>query len=303
MRSGMSEVRSLQITEPGGRRLDVELSGSGDRYVLWHTGTPSSGEAFSSVIADGSARGLRHIAYSRPGYGHSDRHAGRTVVDCASDATAILDALGVQRCFAVGWSGGGPHALACAALLPDRIDAVATIASVAPRDAEGLDWLAGMGEENIAEFAAFDAGPQALEDFLSTFADALASATAETIRTEFGGLISDADAAVLSGPLAEYIAHTTRASVTTGIWGWIDDDVACLSGWGFKLDAIGCPTTIWQGREDRFVPPAHGEWLAAHIPGARFEFRPDDGHLSLAVSTYGDVLDGLLRDDHTDSRT
>jgi pimeloyl-ACP methyl ester carboxylesterase len=293
----MIEVRSLQITEPGDRRLDVELSGSGDRYVLMHTGTPSSGEVFSSVIADGSERGLRHIAYSRPGYGQSDRHAGRVVADCVSDVAAILDALGVGRCFTVGWSGGGPHALACAALLPDRIDAVATIASVAPRDAEGLEWLAGMGAENIAEFAALDAGPQALEHFLSAFAEALAGATADTVRTEFGDLISGADASVLSGPFAEYMAQTTRASVATGIWGWFDDDVACLSGWGFELDAIDRPTTIWQGREDRFVPPAHGEWLAAHVPGARFESRPNDGHLSLAVGAYGDVLDALLRDD------
>ena len=127
--------------------------------------------------------------------------------------------------------------------------------------------------------------------------------TGETIRTEYGDLISDADASVLSGPFAEHMAQTTRASVATGIWGWFDDDVACLSGWGFGLDAISRPTTIWQGRDDRFVAPAHGQWLAAHVPGARFESRPEDGHLSLAVGAYGDVLDALLRDDQTHSRT
>ena len=287
----------MQVRAPDGRQLDVELSGNGDGYVLTHTGTPSSGELFDSMIADGSARGLRHITYSRPGYGRSDRHAGRTVADCATDVVAILDALEVERCMTIGWSGGGPHALACAALLPDRVGAVATIASVAPRGAEGLDWLDGMGEENLEEFAAAEAGPEALESCLSTFADGWSQVTGEAIRREFGDLVSAVDAAVLSGELADHTALTTRNAFISGVWGWFDDDIACLGDWGFDLAAIGRPVTVWQGREDRFVPPAHAEWLASHIPGARLELRADEGHLSLAVATYGHVLDALLRDD------
>ena len=287
----------MQVRAPDGRQLDVELSGNGDGYVLTHTGTPSSGELFDSMIADGSARGLRHITYSRPGYGRSDRHAGRTVADCATDVVAILDALEVQRCMTIGWSGGGPHALACAALLPDRVGAVATIASVAPRGAEGLDWLDGMGEENLAEFAAADAGPEALESCLSAFADGMSRVTGEEIRTEFGDLVTVIDAAVLSGEFADHMALTTRNAFISGVWGWFDDDIACLGDWGFDLAAIGRPVTVWQGREDRFVPPAHAEWLASHVPGARLELRADEGHLSLAVATYGHVLDALLRDD------
>ncbi len=297
MPAGMSEPSLLQVRTRDGRRLDVELSGAGNRVVLFHTGTPSSGELFGAAIADGTARGLRHIAYSRPGYGTSDRQRGRTVADCVTDVVAILDALEVERCLTVGWSGGGPHALACAALLPDRVDAAATIASVAPRDAEGLDWLAGMGEENIAEFAALEAGPQALEQLLTTYAVPLASVTAEQVRAELGDLLSAVDAAVLTGDVAEHMAHTSRAAVATGVWGWFDDDIACLSDWGFDLGTIRRPVTIWQGVEDRFVPPAHAEWLATHVPGASLELRPDDGHLSLGITQYGDVLDALLRDD------
>jgi pimeloyl-ACP methyl ester carboxylesterase len=297
MPAGMSDATHLQVSTSAGRRLDVELSGTGPRTVLFHTGTPSSGELFGAAIADGTARGLRHIAYSRPGYGNSDRQTGRTVADCVVDVVAILDALEVERCLTVGWSGGGPHALACAALLPDRIDAAATIASVAPHDAVGLDWLAGMGEENIAEFAALDAGPQALEQLLTAYAAAFASVTAEQVRTELGDLLSEVDAAVLTGDVAEHMAHTCRAAVSTGVWGWFDDDIACLTEWGFELGTVRRPVTIWQGIEDRFVPPAHGEWLAAHIPGASLELRVRDGHLSLGITQYGDVLDALLRDD------
>jgi pimeloyl-ACP methyl ester carboxylesterase len=303
MPAGMSDPTRLRVTSPDGRRLDVELSGTGDRAVLFHTGTPSSGEVFGAAIDDGTIRGLRHIAYSRPGYGGSDRHPSRTVADCVTDVVAILDELEVERCLTVGWSGGGPHALACAALLPDRVDAAATIASVAPRDADGLDWLAGMGEENIAEFAALEAGPQALEQLLTEYAVPFSHVTADQVRAELGDLLSAVDAAVLTGEVAEHMAHTSRGAVAAGAWGWFDDDIACLTDWGFDLGTIRRPVTIWQGTEDRFVPPSHAEWLAARIPGARLELRPDDGHLTLGITSYGDVLDALLRDDAACSLT
>jgi pimeloyl-ACP methyl ester carboxylesterase len=166
----------LQIDGARGR-LDVELGGPDDgQVVVFHTGTPSAGTLFASMIDAGSERGLRHVVYSRPGYGTSQRAAGRSVGDCALDVAAIADALGIERFFTVGWSGGGPHALACAALLPERVIAAATIASVAPRSAEGLDWLAGMGQENLDEFAAAEAGEEQLLAFLEPARAELVSA-------------------------------------------------------------------------------------------------------------------------------
>ena len=143
--------------------------------VLFHTGTPDDRPLFAPLVEAGVERGLRHLSYSRPGYGDSDRNAGRTLADCADDVSAIADALGVEAFFTVGWSGRGPHALACAALLPERVRAAATIASVAPRRAAGLDWLAGMGEENLAEFAAAEAGEEELRAYLETEAESLAA--------------------------------------------------------------------------------------------------------------------------------
>lgn len=123
-----------------------------------HTGTPKDGPLFADFVEAGAERGLRHLSYSRPGYGDSDRLPGRRVADCAADVAAIADAFGIESFFVLGWSGGGPHALATAALLPERVRAVATIASVAPCRAEGLDWLEGMGEQNLAEFGAAEVG-------------------------------------------------------------------------------------------------------------------------------------------------
>jgi pimeloyl-ACP methyl ester carboxylesterase len=283
-----------ETLEVGGRRIEIEQSGpdGADSVVIFHTGTPSAGVLFEPMVADGAARGIRHVAYSRPGYAHSDRRPGRTVADCAAEVAAIADQLGIDRFYTVGWSGGGPHALACAALLGDRVIAAATLASVAPRDADGLDWLAGMGEENLREFAA--AGSGQLIGFLDHMASDFRRVTPEQIHRTFGDLVSPVDVASMTGEFAQYLSDAVKLAVSRGIWGWLDDDLAIIHDWGFSLDAIDRPVTIWQGGQDRMVPFDHGRWLAAHVAGAEAQLLPEEGHLSLTVGAYGRVLDGLL---------
>jgi pimeloyl-ACP methyl ester carboxylesterase len=174
---------------------------------------------FAPMTEAGEARGLRHVAYSRPGYAASDRRAGRRVADCAADVAAITDQLGIDRFYTVGWSGGGPHALACAAQLGDRVIAAATLASVAPRDAEGLDWLAGMGEENLEEFAAAESGQ--LIGFLDEHAAAFKRVTPEQIREALGDLVSPVDVASLHGEFAQYLSDAVKLGLARGIWGWL----------------------------------------------------------------------------------
>jgi pimeloyl-ACP methyl ester carboxylesterase len=284
---------SRELLEVGGRRLEVEVSGPhGREALIFHTGTPSAGVLFGPMIEAGAQRGIRHIAYSRPGYARSDRHAGRSVGDCVEDVAAITEGLGIERFFTVGWSGGGPHALACAALLPDRVIAAATIASVAPRQAEGLDWMAGMGEDNVTEFTAAEAGE--LLSFLEQHAGAIKRATGAQLHEVLRSLLSDVDVAALTGEYADYLANATALGLSSGIWGWADDDVAFMRDWGFDLGAISRPVTIWQGQQDLMVPFAHGQWLASHVSGARAELLSDDGHLSLMLGSYDRVLDDLL---------
>jgi pimeloyl-ACP methyl ester carboxylesterase len=284
-----------EVTTEDGRKLVVEVAGpDGGEVVLFHTGTPGAGRVFPPLIEAGAERGLRHVSYARPGYADSDRDPGRTVADCAVDSAAIADALDIESFYTTGQSGGGPHALACAALLGDRVRSAATTASVAPYEAEGLDWLQGMGRENVEEFAAVEAGDAELQAYLEQEAETFESVTGGQVLEALGDLISDADGAVLTGTYAEFVSASMRESLRTGIWGWFDDDKAAYAEWGFDLGAIDVPVTIWQGQEDRFGPFAHGQWLAEHVSGATARLMPGEGHLSLILGSYGEVLDGLI---------
>ena len=290
----MEPTRS-SIATGGGRVVEVLDSGPSETgTVLFHTGTPGGLVPYQIGFEAAARRGVRLIQYGRPGYGDSTRQPGRSVADCIPDVVAIADALDVERMFVVGWSGGGPHALACAALLPERVISCATIASVAPVDAEGLDWLAGMGPENIEEFGLTREGPAVLRPHLERQAAAFGAVTGPEVADALGGLIDDVDRGALTGEFAEYMAASLREALRTGIWGWFDDDFAFDRDWGFDLKAIAIPVTIWQGAHDRMVPFDHGRWLARHVAGARAELRPAEGHISLVVSRFGDILDGLL---------
>lgn len=286
------ETQSVSVSD--GRVLEVITSGPRDgKPLLMHHGTPGAGGLFNPWIEAGAERGLRHISYSRPGFGDSTRLPDRTVASCATDVAAIADALGYDRFYTFGGSGGGPHVIACAALLPERVIAAASLASPAPFAAEGLDWSAGMGEQNVEEFAAMQAGDDEFEAFLAGHAEELRGATGDQIIGVLGDLVSEVDRQALSGELAAYFVDETNHALSNGVWGWFDDDRAFGRDWGFDLTDIPAPLSLWHGAQDRFVPIAHGEWLAEHVT-ADTELRPDHGHLSLVVTAYGEILDALL---------
>jgi pimeloyl-ACP methyl ester carboxylesterase len=281
------------ITMLDGRDLDVLLAGPpGGLPLVIHEGTPIGLVLYPPRVQAAQDRNLRVILTARPGYERSTPRPGRRVVDVAADIAAVLDELGLDTFVTAGWSGGGPHALACAAALPGRCLAAASVAGVAPYGAEGLDWSAGMGPENIAEFEASVQGPAALTEFLDAEAASLGTVTGEQVAASLGGLISAVDQAALTGEFADYIAAGLRAAVSTGIAGWRDDDLAFVQDWGFSLE--GARVTVWQGGQDLMVPFAHGQWLAAHIPGARAHLLSGDGHLTLGGPGSGRVMDDLL---------
>jgi pimeloyl-ACP methyl ester carboxylesterase len=291
-------VPTLQLPVPDGRSLDLFLAGpESGTPLLFHVGTPGAGLPFAPFVAYLAERGLRYVSFSRPGYGSSTRREGREVVDVVGDSAAVLDAIGAEQCYVVGWSGGGPHALACAARLPDRVIAAATVGGVAPYPAKGLDWTAGMGAENVEEFAAALAGAEELIAFMEGAAPVLRVVTPEEVADAFGDLIDDVDRGSLTGAFSVWMADVFHEALRVGYWGWFDDDMAFIGPWGFELDEIGVPTFIWQGAHDRMVPFAHGEWLAAHIPSARPRLFAEHGHLSLAVDSLPRILDELLATD------
>jgi pimeloyl-ACP methyl ester carboxylesterase len=280
---------STSTTEPPSRdprraRHFEVLADDGDGIPLvYHHGTPGAALLFEPMVNAARAVGLRLVTYSRPGYGDTPPQSGRSVADAAADTAAILDDLGADRFFTIGLSGGGPHALACGALLSDRCAAVATIGGVAPYDAEGLDFLAGMGPENIEEFGLAEQGRDALVPFLQAQADPLGRVDAAGIIEALGGLLPQIDREALTGPVADWMVTSFHRAVAHGIDGWLDDDLAFTRDWGFALADISVPVAIWQGGVDLMVPAAHGAWLASHIPTARPHLLPDHGHLSLAV--------------------
>lgn len=291
-----SSSPTLQIVTPDGRSLDVWLAGPHDGTpFLFHSGTPGNGMPFAWHVARLAERGLRYVSITRPGYGSSTRREGRRVADVVDDVRTVLDHLGIDRAYVGGWSGGGPHALACAALLPDRVLGTALIAGVAPYPAEGLDWLAGMGEENVAEFGATLEGGEALRVVVEPQAEAMRVITPADVAASFGDLIDDVDRGALDGPdLASYLADLFHEAFRVGYWGWFDDDIAFTTPWGFDIDSIPGRVHLWQGGHDRMVPYAHGQWLASHCGGACVHLSDDQGHLSLVRDRFGDILDELL---------
>jgi pimeloyl-ACP methyl ester carboxylesterase len=304
------DTERRSITRPDGRTIDFLVAGpaTGLPLVL-HEGTPGGLVLYPPTVRAARMRGLRVVLAARPGYEGSTPRPGRRVADVAEDTAAVLDELGADTFVTAGWSGGGPHALACAAALPGRCLAAASIAGVAPHAAKGLDWLAGMGPENVAEFGATVRGEAALTEFLDHEAAMLSTLTGESVAESLGDLVIEADQAVLTGEFADHVAASLRASMNSGIAGWRDDDLAFVKDWGFSLGwespglespglespaQMSAPVAVWQGDQDRMVPFAHGQWLAANIRGARVHLMPGDGHLSMTVSAFDRILDDLL---------
>jgi pimeloyl-ACP methyl ester carboxylesterase len=284
----------LQVERPDGRTIEVVASDPlGALPVLFHNGTPTAALPYPPLIDSVARHGSGVVTFSRPGYAGSSAQPGRDVASVAGDSAAVLDALGVDAFVTVGWSGGGPHALACAALLPERCRACASLAGVAPYDVGGLDWMAGMGEPNVEEFSAALGGEAELTEFLSAGIEGLDALKADDVVDAMGDLASDVDKAALTGGFAEYVAAVFRRSAEQGVAGWRDDDLAFTRDWGFDLSSITGPVSIWHGQHDRMVPFAHGRWLATHIPGAVAHFADDHGHVSLVVASLDEIVDDL----------
>jgi pimeloyl-ACP methyl ester carboxylesterase len=286
-------VIELDVALRDGRTLHVYDHGEPDAHVVvQHHGTPGSGLAYPPDVAKASERGLRAITYDRAGYGGSTPNPGRSVADVVPDIEDVLDALGVERYVSVGGSGGCPHSFACGAL-SDRCLASAAIAAPTPYPAEGVDWLAGMGADNVEEFTAALEGSAALEPILQREAEELLEATPDQIKEVWSSVLPPVDAAVLTGERAEHAKHGFDRALAQGFAGWRDDDLAFTKPWGFELAEIRVPTLLWQGAEDLMVPVAHARWLAERIPGVEAHISEEDGHLSIAVGRLGEIYDWL----------
>ena len=278
--AGASEAQTVAAAD--GRTLAIAECGDPDAFpVFLLHGTPGSrfaGQGDGSVYAD---TGARVITYDRPGYGGSDRFRGRRVVDCVADVAAIADSLGIERFGVTGGSWGGPHSLAVAARLPERVTRAACVAGVAPFDMPGFDWFAGMDAVNIEEIRwaleGDDVLARELERMTTAWLKRLADDPSKAGEVEF----SEADRAVMANPeRQEMVRRMLNEAFRQGVWGYVDDALCLIQPWGFDVAEIRVPTRIAYGLTDVLVPRQHGEWLAHNVPNTEVVIDEEGGHFS-----------------------
>jgi pimeloyl-ACP methyl ester carboxylesterase len=277
----MTDTLPRTLTLPDGRALAfAEWGDPAGAPIFSLHGTPGSRLNRHPDDVKVAGIGARVITYDRPGYGASSRHRGRVIADCVGDVTAIADLLGIEEFAVTGGSGGGPHCLAIAAALPDRVSRAACVVGVAPYDVLGEAFFEGMDPENVKEFGWALEGEQRLATELRAEADGMLGRIAQDPATVLGDFeIPDADRAILGRP---EIAMVMREALTEGVresvWGWVDDDIAFTRPWGFDPATITVPTSVWWGSHDVLVPPGHGEWIARTVPNAVIRIDDSGGH-------------------------
>jgi len=269
-----------RVRTPDGRTLAVAEWGdpNGLPVIAMH-GTPGGRITYWEAPSIDARHGLRRITYDRPGYGESTRFEGRSIADVVIDVKAITRALGIDRFVVTGGSGGGPHCLATAALMPERVIRCLAQVSIAPYPADGLDWLAGMTQGNVDEFTAAMAGEEPMRVIAERERETTLGRLAEG-RSDFLGdtyEMSEADKAQMAKHMTR-VADQFFNGLAPGVDGWVDDMLAFMKPWGFDVESIRVPTAVKFGRTDNLVPPAHGDWLAAHIPNAIVDAHDAAGH-------------------------
>jgi pimeloyl-ACP methyl ester carboxylesterase len=287
-------MTTFTVNVADGRRLAVSVFGDRPREPVFYLhGTPGSRVGPRPTNQQLEELKVCLITFDRPGYGRSDRLESRTVADVAADVEAIADWLGVERFAVLGRSGGGPHALACAALLPHRVTRAAALVSLAPWQAQGLDWFGGMADSNVDAYTTAAADPEMLRMLLKEAAARIyvdPASHVAVLRSE----MPEADRLVLANRTVHdaLTVNFTEGLRDSSAEGWIDDVLAFCMPWGFDVPDIKVPVYLWHGGKDVFSPEAHTQWLADRIPGALARYEPDRAHFG-ALEVVPDMLPWL----------
>ena len=277
---------------PDGRVCEAMVHGDRERALVHQPGTPT-GAAPDQLLVDVAERfGLSVVVPLRPGYGRSTPNPGRRIADVPADIEAVLAHLGVREFVSSGFSGGGPHSFATAALA-STCKAAAVNVSPAPRDAEGLDYYAGMAESNHEEWALADQGEEAVRPWLEKHGAMIVERATDAFLDTFDDCLPEVDRAVMV-TAAERMSAGLRKALEVGIDGWLEDDIALTTPWGFDIRAVTTPLTFWAGRQDAFVSPDHTVWMAQQVPAADLHLLGDHGHLSLPRAHMFDIVGDLV---------
>lgn len=288
------EPRQVRLAD--GRALTVDDVGDPDGTpVLYLHGTPDSRLARHPDDGVTAAAGVRLLAVDRPGYGASDPlPPGTPPAAFADDVGRLLDALDVNRCAVLAWSGGSMAGLAVAAGQADRVTGLGIAAGLVPRQAyDDRDVRAAAPDRLDLHGLADNLPPGELGE---TVAPLLAPypcdlALAAEHQREQRDAAAAAELATVPGALATMAAALSEG-VRAGLAGVAADVEAVNRPLAVDLAAIRGPVRLWWGADDTVTPPAFGAWYAAHLAGATLEVVPGAGHY-LPLTRWADILGTL----------
>lgn len=279
---------------PDGRSCEALLYGEGQRALMHQTGTPSTPAPDKLLAGIAERHGLRVVIPLRPGYGRSTPKPGRSIADVGRDNEAVVRQLGITEFVSTGCSGGGPHSLATAALAPS-CKAAAVVVSPAPRDAEGLDYYRGMAESNHEEWALADQGEDAVRPWLEKHYELIREGSMDAFVELFDDAIPQCDLDFLTTESADRMAAGWRKGFEAGVEGWLGDDIAMTTPWGFDITAVTTPVAFWSGKQDVFVSSDHTLWMSQQLPGSDLHLIGAHGHISLQRTTLPAIVADLVR--------
>jgi pimeloyl-ACP methyl ester carboxylesterase len=276
-----------------GRALSYEQHGDpGGKPVIVMHGTPGSRRAPVPRASRLYPLGVRLIAYDRPGYGGSDRLAGRSVAHAAEDVVDLADWLGIEKFGVVGRSGGAPHALACAALLPERVTRAAALVSFAPYTLMGRDWYNGMTDSNRREFSMAELGVEKLAALLTDAAKDMLGDPESRLPFDEGDLTRGDRAMMADFGIRGMLVRGFAEAVRDSPYGWIDDALSFVRPWGFDPQDIIVPVQLWHGDADIYAPVSHTHWLGGRIATSTTVIERGAGHFD-SIAALPSVLNWL----------
>lgn len=281
---------------PDGRQLGYGVYGNprGIPVFDFH-GIPGSRRE-AALIAEFLAREeVCFVGFDRPGYGRSTPRRSFQVIDLPADVVALADHLGIARFAALGYSGGGPFALASAWKYPERVAALVIVSGVGPREIGSQ----GMHESNRKKFDLAQKYPWLARLLLrAAFANLRRKPTQLAAQLErIWQQMPEPDRAVLQDArFADGILAVTRDAIQQTVAGWAGEEILMAQPWHFRLEEVRCASiSLWHGEQDRNVPVAMGMAVAARLPGCRAAFLPGEGHLSLLYHHGREIVEDLIK--------
>jgi len=283
---------SIKLSD--GRSIDYLDNGVISKSALiLHHGTPTTMTVWGTWLAAAAEKGTRAIAFTRPGYAGSDRKIGYSVLDANDDLEEILEYLDVENFVSIGWSGGGPYALASGLL--KSCTGVQLIAAVSPYDAKDFDWFQDQSPESIEEAKI---AVESLENsiiYKEKYYAEIRDLTAEQILVEYAKRSSFNTFEDDFRAFAKDLSASLHDALESGVAGFADDERAFLRNWGFETKAVPVPVCIWHGLEDLTVSPHMGRWLHANISDSKLELLDGQNHGSIMVENRNEIIDAAIR--------